>query len=181
MSTPRVVGLDLSLTATGIATASGDLARVDPKDLRGVARFDHIRLAVVPHVDPAMPFDGSKTADLVVIEGPSYGSMSGAGHHESAGLWWHIVYHLDWWGISYAVVPPATLKKYATGSGSADKPDMRMALFKRTGIDEKDNNKVDAAWLRMAGLDHLGHPVVELPQLHRGALAKVAWPEVSGG
>lgn len=174
MSTPKVVGLDLSLNGTGITWPDGRMECVKVGDRRGSPRLAHIRQEILAG-------GVVLAADLVVVEGPSYGSMSGAGHHESAGLWWHITHSLWARSVPVAVLPPATLKKYATGNGSADKPDMRMALFKRTGIDEKDNNKVDAAWLRMAGLDHLGHPVVELPQLHRGALAKVVWPEVSGG
>lgn len=35
------------------------------------------------------------------------------------------------------------------------------------------------SWLRFAGLDHLGHPPVELPKLHRDALQRVDWPEVA--
>ncbi|MEU4332361.1 hypothetical protein [Nonomuraea dietziae] len=168
MGQPRVVGLDLSLTGTGIATDAG-MQRVRCGDLRGCTRFSWIASAVFD--------DGTvQASDLVVIEGPSYGSMSGAGHHEAAGLWWHIVYRLDLLEVPYAVVPPSTLKKYATGIGSATKPDMRMALFQRTGIDERDDNKVDAWWLRAAGLEVLGSPPVDVPKAQRDALAKVSWP-----
>ena len=78
--------------------------------------------------------------------------------------------------VPYATVPPASLKKFATGKGNATKSDMRMELFKRTGVDEKDDNKVDAAWLRHMGLHHLGIPEIELPASHRAALDKVTWP-----
>ncbi|MFD1940553.1 hypothetical protein ACFSKW_54780 [Nonomuraea mangrovi] len=170
MAPPSVVGLDLSLTGTGIATDTG-AQRVRCGDLRGTPRFSWISEHIFA--------DGTtQAADLVVIEGPSYGSMSGAGHHEAAGLWWHIVYRLDLCEVPYAVVPPSTLKKYATGNGGASKPDMRMALFQRAGIDERDDNKVDAWWLRAAGLDALGHPLVDLPKAQREALSKVAWPLV---
>lgn len=170
--TPAVVGLDLSLTGTGLARATGALERVRCGDLRGCPRLSWI----AEHIFS----DGTtQAADLVVIEGPSYGSMSGAGHHEAAGLWWHIVYRLDLLEVPYAVIPPTSLKKYATGKGNATKPDMRVALLQRTGIDERDDNKVDAWWLRAAGLDTLGHPLVELPKGQREALAKVAWPDIA--
>lgn len=168
---PAVIGIDPSLTATGLANTTG-LQRIRSGDLRGCARFSWI----AEHIFA----DGTtQTADLVVIEGPSYGSMSGAGHHEAAGLWWHIVYRLDLLQVPYAVIPPSTLKKYATGRGNATKPDMRVALLQRSGIDERDDNKVDAYWLRAAGLETLGHPLVNLPSAQRDALAKVAWPQAA--
>ncbi|GGS88259.1 hypothetical protein ACFFV7_51120 [Nonomuraea spiralis] len=166
---PHVVGLDLSLTGTGIATADGTLSRVRTGDLRGGPRMSWIASHIFG--------DGlTQAADLVVVEGPSYGSQSGAGHHEAAGLWWHVIYRLHVFEVPYAVIPPSTLKKYAAGRGNATKPDMRVALLQRAGLDERDDNKVDAWWLRAAGLDHLGHPPVDLPKGQREALAKVDWP-----
>ncbi|GAA3441033.1 Holliday junction endonuclease [Planomonospora venezuelensis] len=168
MTAPRVLGVDPSLTATGIAHPDGHTERVTCGDLRGTGRLAWICSAVMGPVTTGV--------DLVVIEGPSYGSMSGAGHHEAAGLWWLIAYHLDGRGVPYAVIPPSSLKKYASGKGNATKADMRMALFQRTGMDLRDDNQVDAAWLRAAGMEALGHPVVDLPKAQRDALAKVAWP-----
>jgi len=167
--TPRVCGIDLSLTATGIARTDGHTERVTCGDLRGTDRLAWICSAITGHT--------TQGVDLVVVEGPSYGSMSGAGHHEAAGLWWLVAYTLDGRDVPYAVVPPSTLKKYATGRGNATKPDMRMALFQRTGLDLRDDNQVDGWWLRAAGLDALGHPVVDVPKAQRDALAKVAWPQ----
>ncbi|MFI6903059.1 hypothetical protein ACIBKY_17485 [Nonomuraea sp. NPDC050394] len=171
-----VVGLDLSLTATGLADTPGTrtikpgIRTIKAGDLRGCDRFAYIASEIFG--------DGmAQTADLVVIEGPAYSRALGSGHHEAAGLWWHIVYRLTALDVPYAVVPPTTLKKYATGRGGATKPDMRMALFQRAGLDLRDDNQVDAWWLRAAGLDHLGHPPVTLPQAQRDALAKVAWPK----
>ncbi|NUU22891.1 MAG: Holliday junction endonuclease [Streptomycetaceae bacterium] len=156
MTAPYVVGLDLSLTATGVADINGTRT-IKCGDLRGCDRFSWIVSDIFG--------DGTvQAADLVVIEGPAYSRALGAGHHEAAGLWWHIVYRLTAHGVPYAVVPPTSLKKYTTGKGNATKPDMRMALFQRAGLDLRDDNQVDAWWLRAAGLDHLGSPPVELPQ-----------------
>lgn len=169
-ATPRVIGIDPSLTGTATATHNGT-QRIRCGNLRGCARFSWI----ADHIFT----DGTiQAAALVVIEGPSYGSMSGAGHHEAAGLWWHIVYRLETIGVPYAVVPPSTLKKFATGRGNATKPDLRMALYQRAGLDLRDDNEVDAWWLRAAGLEALGHPLVELPKAQRDTLTKITWPEV---
>lgn len=177
---PRVIGLDLSLTATGIAKADGsvDLVTTGPGDHLADQR-DRLRFIVreIVHRTKAGFYGGP---DLAVVEGPSYNSK-GSGTWDRAGLWWLTVDTLMEDAVPVAVVPPAALKKYATGKGTATKPDMRMALYQRESRDLRDDNMVDARWLALMGLDHLGHPVVDVPKTHRDALAKVAWPEVSRG
>jgi Holliday junction resolvasome RuvABC endonuclease subunit len=113
--------------------------------------------------------------DLVAVEGPSYASQ-GSGTWDRAGLWWLVVSSLLAEDIPVAVIPPTTLKKYATGKGNATKPDMRMAAYKRLSVDLRDDNQVDALWLAVAALDHLGHAQAVLPKVQRDCLAKVAWP-----
>jgi hypothetical protein len=75
--------------------------------------------------------------------------------------------------LPYVLVAPATLKKYATGRGNATKPDMRVELLKRTGLDLRDDNQVDAWWLRALGMDLKGAPLLTMPQSHRACLAKL--------
>jgi Holliday junction resolvasome RuvABC endonuclease subunit len=86
-------------------------------------------------------------------------------------------------GIPYAIIPPSTLKKYATGNGTASKTEMAMAAFKRAGREferDKGGDMCDAWWLRCAGLEHWGsgiYPAVQLPAAQTGALGAVVWPE----
>lgn len=168
---PRVLGIDLSLTATGLVLHDASPLTITPgKGLHGVARLREIRGAIMSVAVPS--------TDLAVIEGPAYSRQLGAGHHEAAGLWWVIAYMLTMHDIPFAIIPPTTLKKYAVGKGTATKADMRVALLQRTGLDVRDDNQVDAWWLRCAGLDHLGRPPVAMPATHRAALEKVIWPEV---
>lgn len=176
--TPRVIGLDLSLTSTGIAHADGTLDTVctGPGDHLNDQR-ERLRY-ITDEIITRTRAERSEGPHLAVIEGPSYGS-SGAGTWDRAGLWWLVVDRLFHVCVPVAVVPPAVLKRYATGTGNATKADMRMALYQREKRDLRDDNRVDARWLALMGLDHLGHPVVDLPQAHRQALAKVAWPEVT--
>ena len=97
-----------------------------------------------------------------------------SGVHLRAGLWWLLAVRLTLHGHVVVEVTPSTLKKFATGRGNATKPDMRMALFQRAGIDERDDNRVDAWWLRQIGLHLKGHPdAISLPATHTAALAKV--------
>ena len=233
MPDPRVVGLDLSLSSTGIATPDGQIITHGyslPKaatDAERVTRLTHLRDhllticrrrcscgdtgwiedegwspyeygppakerrpwdGLVPcgwcnhgdddHRDPAQPRHG---VDLVVIEGFSFGSPQGA--TEAGGLGWTIRIALTEACVPFAVVPPSTLKKFATGKGNAGKDDMKLAALSRLGIEftgKGSGDRCDATWLRVMGLDALGCQVVDLPAVNRQALAKVAWPEVAG-
>lgn len=169
----RAVGLDLSLTATGIAPVSGVTLTVQPgKGLRGAARLAEMREGILSIAT------AGGVPDIVVIEGPAYSRALGAGHHEAAGLWWQVVCSLHTAGIPYAVASPSALKKYATGKGNATKSDMRMALFQRAVLDLRDDNQVDAWWLRCAALDRFDEAPVLLPAAQRAALDKVTWPDL---
>jgi Holliday junction resolvasome RuvABC endonuclease subunit len=79
-------------------------------------------------------------------------------------------------GVPYVLITPASVKKYATGRGNAGKPEMAVAAFKRAGIEFADDNECDAWWLRYTALHHYGHAPFEVPQNHRDAIEKIAWP-----
>lgn len=161
MAPNDVVGIDASLTATGIAYFDGTLTIGGSK---GDDRLTSIRDAV---------YDICDGARLAVVEDlPVHGHGAG-----KTGMAQGVVRLtlLDLC-VEYVLVPAATLKVYATGRGNASKPDMRVELFKRTGLDLPDDNQVDAYWLRALGLDHLGRPEVDLPASHRRAFDKLAWP-----
>lgn len=170
---PKVTGIDLSLTASGVSWFDETVETLKPGDRRGLDRIQWTVARIV---------EGAARSHLAVMEGPAYSRQLGTGHHEAAGLWWAVLDALvTRYKVPVAVVPPTVLKKYATGKGNATKPDMRVALLQRTGVDRRDDNQVDAIWLAYMGLDHLGWPVVEMPKAHRDALAKVDWPEVPRG
>jgi Holliday junction resolvasome RuvABC endonuclease subunit len=156
-----VVGLDLSMTATGIAERDGRTYTYNP-GVKGDHRLTSIRKAVGLAVGQGV--------DLVVIEDAVVRSPAAV----ELGMVHGVVRpSLLAVGVRYVLIAPATLKKYATGKGNATKPDMRMALYQRMGIDLRDDNQVDATWLRYAGLQLLGEPVVQLPASQVAALDKV--------
>lgn len=156
----RVAGLDLSLTSTGVASTGGLTRTIRPRttgDRRLVEIAFEAKVATVG-------------ADLVVIENfvtrsPS-ASLTGMVH---GAVRTALMEH----GRRYVLVPPAVLKKYATGNGAATKADMAVALFKRAGIELPTDDEVDAWWLRAAGLQLLGEPVVQLPAAQVAALDKI--------
>jgi hypothetical protein len=170
-----VVGLDLSLSSTGVAVARSDLSvsadriRPHPK-LRGHERLGWLSARVG---------DFTGGACLVVVEGPSYGSKGGCAH-ERAGLWWLVTHRLWRAGVPTAVVAPASLKKYATGRGNAGKDEVLAGVVRRfPGVAVDGNDEADAVVLAAMGADKLGFPPVPMPAAHREALVKVSWPELS--
>lgn len=163
--TPRVVGLDLSLTATGYANDRGT-STIGAKPHKGCARLALLRDLVSIEC---------RDAPLVVIEGYAYGRQNVA--HQLGELGGVVRVALYEAGVPYVDVPPSSLKKYATGKGNANKGEMLAAAIRRLGYEGADDNEADALWLRAMGLDALGCPVVEMPAVNRSALAKVEWPE----
>lgn len=161
---PRIIGIDPSITATGIVDAAGNWSTVHATD-RGDGRLRWIYNAVR---------DAAQEASLAVVEDLPV-------HAHSAGLLGMaqgvLRLALMRASVPYVLVPPATLKKYATGKGNADKPMMRAALRDRLGIDLRDDNQVDAFWLRAMGLDWMGDPMMQLPADQRAVLRKLAWPK----
>lgn len=166
----KVVGLDLSLTSTGIAYADKatnfSAYTIKPKTT-GHERLNQIVMEVMREAEES---------DLVVVEGPSFGS-TGSAFHQLAGLWWVVTQTFWDFNIRYAQIAPGTLKKYATGKGSAGKDEMLLATARRFPSFSGDNNAADALWLAAAGAEHLGYPLVQLPTEQRAVLAKVTWPE----
>lgn len=172
----NVVGLDLSLTATGVATEAG--CEVLAAKIRGCERLAWIRdQAILVVLNEAAVYP-PRRADLVVIEGYSFGSR-GRTLYQIGELGGVIRLALHEQGIPFVEVPPSTLKKYATGHGNAGKGEVLAAAIRRLGYDGHDDNEADALWLRAMALDFYGLPGwCILPASHQVALDKIDWPEL---
>ena len=167
-----VVGLDPSLRATGLALPDGELLTITTPSC---STLDD-KIERVRHVVGKVGVRARISA-RVVIEGPAFG-MNNKATHDLAGLWWALVVRLAEQGNQIAVLSPGQLKKFATGNGNAKKPDMRMALYQRAGLDIRSDDEVDAFWLRQAGLVRQGHPdALSLPKTQTAVLGGIAWPE----
>lgn len=164
----KCIGIDLSLTSTGISDGVTYADRIRPKTLTGFPRIRLIRETVRTYLH---------AADLAVIEGLAYNAFDAGS--ERAGLHWIIRERLDYWGIPTAVVTPAQLKLYATGIGNAHKDEVLAAVIRQwpVALDISNNDEADAAVLAAMGRDFLGCPSVLVPAVNRAALLKVAWPE----
>lgn len=173
----RIVGVDPSLTATGIACTCGTSVFSTKK--RGPERLFEITSEVISHATGVCTELGLHPA-LVVIEGYSFNSkfksefMGELGGCIRMTLWRHELRYVD--------VPPAVLKKFATGKGNAGKDDMISAAIRRFGFEGTNNNEADAHLLRYMGSSALNDPYYatrpNVTDYMREALARIEWPEV---
>lgn len=174
MSTPRILALDLSLTRSGFCVGAGldecESGIITAQNMRGMERIDHI-------VRRVQELAGG--CDVVVIEGYSYGSQ-GRSVFDIGELGGCVRFLLHRLGIPVVDVPPATLKKYATGRGNATKIDMVVAARERFGlVGTTDDNRCDAYLLWCLARHAAGAPVVEVPKVNAGAIDTLTWPELA--
>jgi len=176
----RVVGLDLSLTASGVASIwpTGRVT-VEEYGCRPLgdtlaARGDRLRQIATPIIGACT------TADLVVIEDLYMGTGTG-GQLDRAGLWWIVVNSLTARSIPVVAVTNNHLKMYAVGKGAGkgtDKDYVLAAVIRRyPDVSVQSNNTADALVLAAMGARHLGSPLEhDLPETHLRAMKAVHWP-----
>lgn len=183
---PKVIGLDLSLTAPGVAgngwaeTLTSPVRpgtewrkRKNPAEEARVRtgyrhhRIQWIRESLHPYLTGAR---------LVVMEGLSFDSHDT--DRQNAGLSWLVRHDLWRRGIPYALVPPSCLKQFVTGNGSADKALMVEMVADWFDWFDGDDNAADATGLWAMGATHLGARLGPLLPTQESALATVDWPEV---
>lgn len=195
----RVVGLDLSLTSTGLSDVQSAHAIQTYPDEPLEARLDRLVRGVVSFVlSPTQWTDRhpqGTLADLAVIEAPAWSKAMGKGHEELSALRVMVRHRLWRLDVPYALVPPTTLKLYAAGNGRASKQEVAAALYGRHGLDlqpvkVKDGryDMADAFALAAMGRDHVGQPVGWIGQglptprgalpVTRTSLNAVVWPEL---
>lgn len=174
--TPFVLGVDLSLTSTGLAgiavESEGQVhvetERVQPRT-KGHDRLEEILTTVVR---------AAVTAQLVVLEGLAFAAHDTG--RQQAGLSWLLRHELWREGVPVALVPPANRIQYALGKGVGGK-DLVLAaavLRYREHVTLDGNDTADAMVLAAMGSRHLGRSVEDgLSAKHLAALGKVVWPE----
>lgn len=159
--TDVVLGLDLSLTATGWAALGRDGSLCNSgilkSDKRGTARLDDLSRQLGTVLDWCAPV-------LAVIEGYAYGARG-------AAVWeigeWGGVARLECYRrrVPLAIVAPAAAKKFATGRGAAQKDAIRLAAYKRWGVEFNTSDETDAYVLARIGLALAAQRRGEPPEL----------------
>jgi crossover junction endodeoxyribonuclease RuvC len=176
-----IVGVDLSLTATGIAIYRGtppdgqlELRTIDGTKTRGFERIQAVAGAVWKAVEDPMA--------LTVFEGYAFGAKGDAvtGLAELRGV---CQYAMWCWAALTMTVPPANLKQYATGKGNASKEEVLLAVERRYGhlATIGNNNEADALVLVAMALHRYGSPLAQVPKSHEKALSgsarsSLSWP-----
>lgn len=171
----RVCGLDLSITSTGFTRTDGSTGLIKTRTDDGERRLVQIRDVLMKVVNG---LEGPPAHVVVMERAPS--TLKGYAGEPIQHLHGAVRTALMDRGIPYAVVPPSTLKMFATGHGNAPKSELAVAAFKRCGIEfegDRGGDQCDAWWLRMIGLARYGGMPFELPKTNMAALDKVVWPE----
>jgi crossover junction endodeoxyribonuclease RuvC len=176
----KVVGVDFSLVATGVAvhTAGGETytrqyGRDGHKGEPLRMRRDRI------HVLAGEVLFHAIGADLVVVESHDFGMKVSALSHDRSGLFWITVNRLMEAGVMVAQATPQTLKMYQTGAGNASKQDMLVAAVKRyPTVDIRTDNMADAMAALSMGVRHLELAPLETVWNAKmeQAMSKVEWP-----
>lgn len=157
-----VVGIDLSLTATGLAAFGEAIApfaatvKTGPDD-NTVYGFTKRCWAIADGIREEV---GGAVPDLVVIEGLSFHSKSSSIDKIHAS-WWIVQDALEMkgWPAAYRVTPNQRAK-YASGKGNASKDAVLIETVKRyPDLDIRNNNEADAVILAAMGMRALGAPV----------------------
>jgi crossover junction endodeoxyribonuclease RuvC len=154
-----VLGIDPSLSATGLAIWPNSealvLSTVDSKP----GDIEPRLLNIIQRVNVTL---NQSEPTLVAIEGLAFGSKTGS-PAERGALHFGIRMALYLRRIPFIVVAPGALKKFVTGSGTAEKSMVLRDVYKRWGIDAKDDNQADAAGLAYiaAAVEGLWEPTTE--------------------
>jgi Holliday junction resolvasome RuvABC endonuclease subunit len=149
-----VLGLDLSLTGTGICVVQSNAG--DGKGLLATINTTaktrtEDRLITIRHTIA----QASSGVDAAIIEGLSYGSVGGAQAERSA-LHWMVRVDLYQLGVPYVVVTPMSLKKFVCGTAKAEKSMMIREVYRRWNVVAANDNEADAAALAHLGLVYYG-------------------------
>jgi Holliday junction resolvasome RuvABC endonuclease subunit len=155
------IGIDQSLTGFALSVVSVDSPNlhktwVFKSQYKGVQRLDDIVAWLYT------TFDSLRQGHEIVgvaMEGTVLQSQAASILGELAGVTKLSLYnYFDNLSQQCALplqIPPMTLKKYATGKGTAKKQEMLLQIYKRWGVEFNDDNAADAyALARLAADAH---------------------------
>lgn len=147
------LGIDASLTSPGFCTASG----VDPYIRSSHVKSKENGFYRITEILNELRFNYLQSEEKpvrITIEGLSFGSK-GQGYLNLAELAGIIKYELFRYkycpGYGLIIVPPNSLKQFATGKGNADKTAMVLQAYKEFNIEFTCNDECDAFWLAQVG------------------------------
>lgn len=186
MTELRMVALDLSLAATGVAAThdhhgrAGLIARTvaTARTAHGTTDMDHLRVnRVLADVAAALKC----RPHLVVIEWLPQFTGHGDATLRLAEL--HgVVKHLLWTRqVPYVDVKPVHVQMWATGKGEGNKTKVRAAITATYGhlVHVGSTDEADALALLTLGLAAYGQAAATVSAHHQRALKAVKWPDLA--
>jgi hypothetical protein len=185
-----IVGVDLSLSATGLVTwRDGQFfvttvvtpAGMDPPERHHLIVTRILAMACGPTLFVVEGrIDIAAKAELVDGEAKITGGLRGNTTLDLAELRGVVNYGICQYRRPRVDVHPSTLKVYATGNHRASKTSMVLAARGWLGehLPVTNDDEADAAWLVAMALErYADEPLCQLPKKNRAAVAKPAWPE----
>lgn len=164
----RVVGVDPSLSSSGICVIEFDEKKLEVTDLRTlktkpskhmyarIARYESIAIEISQTAQRA-----KKEETLTVIEAYSFMAF-GSAVTQLPELGCLIRHMLECNTVPWFEVPPSTAKKFGTGSGKAMKDLVMMATYQKwghhlvgSGFELQDSNQADAYVLALMGVEYV--------------------------
>jgi len=163
-----IVGLDLSLTSTGMCV-NGTTSAITSKH-KEVRRLKDIR-------DQLFLYLLEHDVRGAVIEGYAFSARNSQSHKigELGGVVRLLLHEMM---IPYADVPPTSRAKFATGRGNAAKTEVISAVSARTGLiwsGKSADDECDAWLLEEMGLQALGLGKYSWPEVNMSSLKNVDW------
>lgn len=142
----KIVGIDASLTSTGIAVIDTETKTYTIQSKKkGAARLSEIRDSVLNEI---------KDADLVVIEGYAFARPNQAHQIGELGGVLRVMMYEN--GIKWIEIPPPRAKKFVTGKGNSQKDLIMQQVYKRWGVECETSDEADAFVLAKIGQALLG-------------------------
>ena len=152
----RITGLDLGIGKMGLCTI--DVSNIKPfkkldivsmktfqldKKSKSINKFEQFILTFEKEIATVIG-----RSDMVVVEKP-FGLRGYANIlYELLGV---VKYLCITSGVSRYEISPMTLKKFATGSGKAQKSDIVLKAFKEFGVEGNSEDEIDALYCALIG------------------------------
>jgi len=149
------IGIDPSLTGTGLVCLNEEGEIQNQQLIKTTPAMEiEDRLRTINNIIQTLINQYIVPAPIIYMEGLSFGAK-GNSIMQLAGLHYFLRINIRLKpNIKYDIIPPTTLKKFITGKGNAKKELMLLQVYKRWGVEFKNNNLADAYSLARMALDN---------------------------
>jgi len=148
---PMFVGMDPSYNGFAIVVIDKDANVIEQKLINSDSEKE-IEERIIELEDAFKFIPNIICLHTVCVEGPSY-SSNGAFQLQMGALHFYLRVFLFKHKINYKIISPGTLKKFVADTGNAKKELMLLNVYKKWGVEFKDNNLADAYGLARMALE----------------------------